>query len=160
MKLLTCLPPVIPNNAKVLILGTFPGCESLLQENYYAHGTNSFWKLLFTVFDKPISKNYEERVKLLHDNNIALWDIIASCSREGSSDKKITNPTPNNIPSLLESNPSIKTIIITSGDVQKHLFQYYPNLKAFSHIKVISSSSGTIGISFEEKLEDWRRIKN
>jgi hypothetical protein len=70
----------------------------------------------------------------------------------------IGDPTPHAIPSLLKNNPSIKVIIITSGDTQKYLFDFFPTLKTFPCVKVISSSSGTVGISFSKKLEDWRKI--
>lgn len=159
MKRLIGLPPVADENSRILILGTFPGCESLLQEKYYAHGTNSFWKLLFQVFNKPFSRDYSDRIKLVKENKIAVWDVIESCIREGSSDKKIVEPKPNDIPSFLKAYSNINTIVITSNEVKKHLFNFFPELKASNHQQIISSSSGTVGVSFNSKLERWKQLK-
>lgn len=159
MKRLKGLPPIADDHSRILILGTFPSCESLLQEKYYAHGTNSFWKLLFAVFDKPFSKEYDIRLNLLAETRIAVWDIVESCFREGSSDKKINDPKPNDIPSFLKSHPSVRTLIVTSNEVKRMLFQFFQELKSFNHKQVISSSSGTVGVSFYSKLEKWEQLK-
>jgi hypoxanthine-DNA glycosylase len=159
MKRLKGLPPLFKKNPTILILGTFPGCESILQEQYYAHGTNSFWKLLFNVFEKPFSKpNYQERNDLVIENGLAVWDVLESCFREGSSDNKIIDPIPNDIPKFLQQNPSVRTIIITSVKTEQYLFHYFTQLKSFNHLRILSSSSGTKGYSFEEKLKDWKQI--
>lgn len=160
MKRLKGLSPIHNSNSKVLLLGTFPSSESLMQERYYAHGTNTFWKLLFAVFDTPFSTDYSDRLRLLHENSIAIWDVIQSCAREGSSDKKITDPLPNNIPVFLKSQQNIKSIVITSGEVKKYLFQFFPELKTFQYYQVVSSSSGTFGYSFERKLGQWKLLES
>ena len=46
--------------------------------------------------------DYNLKLKTLLNNNIALWDTIKSCTREGSLDSDIQNETPNDIKSLLK----------------------------------------------------------
>lgn len=52
---------------------------------------------------------------MLLDNNIALWDSIASCRREGSLDSAIEDEIPNDISMFLQEHSAIKTICFNGG---------------------------------------------
>jgi deferrochelatase/peroxidase EfeB len=76
--------------------GTMPGVKSLEINQYYANPGNQFWKLLASSLNQAIPLNNEEKLNLIKNNKLALWDVLLSCEREGSSDAKIVNPVPNN----------------------------------------------------------------
>ncbi|WPV65956.1 DNA-deoxyinosine glycosylase [Chitinophaga sp. LS1] len=78
--------PIVDENSKILILGTMPGERSLQQQQYYGHKGNQFWKLIFTLVDKPLSDNYEDKKRLLLNKGIALWDVLEYCERTSSAD--------------------------------------------------------------------------
>lgn len=63
--------PIISNNAKVLILGTIPGKESILKNQYYANPRNQFWDILYSIFDVKNQNEYSDKCKFLCDNEIA-----------------------------------------------------------------------------------------
>jgi len=59
-------PPLLSATPKVLILGTMPSVKSLEQQEYYGNRQNVFWKLLFAVFEEPLSTLYQSKVKRLN----------------------------------------------------------------------------------------------
>lgn len=82
------LKPFNIDKAKVVILGSFPGEQSLEKGQYYANPTNQFWNLL-GIEDAL----YKEKLNTLAKMGIGLWDVIKSCDREGSLDKNIKDKT-------------------------------------------------------------------
>ena len=109
--------PSIDNNSKILILGSTPGVKSLEEQQYYAHPQNRFWKVIASICNEPKLHefDYELKLKTLLKNNIALWDTIKTCKRDGSLDSDIQNETPNDIGKLLKTYPNIKTICLNGN---------------------------------------------
>ena len=145
---ISCLNPIIENNCEILILGTIPGEMSLDKQNYYANPKNHFWDFiyrilipkwdLFQIIDNSIS--FEERYNLLLENKIALWDVVESCEREGSSDKKIKNEIINDFNSFFERHKNIKTVIFNGGNAKKY-FNKYNSYKSFEEIEFYQVNS-------------------
>lgn len=78
-------PPIADKKAKVLILGSMPGEESLRKNEYYANPKNCFWRIMAALLGFGGDLNYEERTRILKKNRIALWDVMKSCERRGAS---------------------------------------------------------------------------
>ena len=68
------LDPVFDQNARVLILGSFPSVRSREVGFYYGHPQNRFWKVLAAVCDAPVPASIDEKKAFLLANGIALWD--------------------------------------------------------------------------------------
>ena len=85
------IPPVYNSESKILILGSFPSVKSREVGFFYGHKQNRFWKVLAEIFSDSIPESIDEKKTFLLKNNIALWDVIASCDIEGSSDSSIKN---------------------------------------------------------------------
>ncbi|HIE11526.1 MAG TPA: hypothetical protein EYP62_07925, partial [Kiritimatiellae bacterium] len=60
------LSPEVPVNARVLVLGSFPGRESLRQRAYYAHPDNLFWAFMQELLGIPRTLPYRERLRRLN----------------------------------------------------------------------------------------------
>ncbi len=82
-------PPIANAKARVLILGSMPGGASLAAGQYYAHGQNLFWRILGDITGAAPSLPYALRARALKFHQIALWDVLASCKRDGSLDSAI-----------------------------------------------------------------------
>lgn len=108
-------PPILQSDSRILILGSFPSQASLNAGMYYSHGKNQFWPLLALSTGQPIPVSRDEKVRLLTESGIALWDMVASCERKGSLDQNILEPELNDIGGLLNSCPTIKRILLNGS---------------------------------------------
>ena len=97
------IPPVFDRNSKILILGSFPSVKSREGHFFYHHPQNRFWKTLAGVLDVPVPDTIAEKKAFLLSHRIALWDVIASCSIEGSSDSSIRDVVPNALSRILSA---------------------------------------------------------
>jgi len=159
MNRISSFPPIVDDNSRILILGSMPGAKSLQMQQYYAFPQNQFWKIMFQLFDEAFSEDYETRINLIKQNNVALWDVIESCERKGSSDTEIKDEIDNNIPELIESHPKIRTIFCNGQKSYKNLLKILG--KDFKiPIVVLPSTSPLHTAKFEEKLESWKVIKD
>jgi len=68
---------------------------------------------------------YNKRIAVLKQNRIGLWDIIASCSRRGSSDSTIRNAQVNEIAVIFERFHGIKAGILQRKRVMEILREKY-----------------------------------
>lgn len=149
-------PPLINSNSKVLILGTMPGEKSLILRQYYGNRGNQFWRLLFAIFGKDLSDDYMERVRLLEDNSIALWDVLEYCEREGSLDSKIKNERMNDLASLYERFPNIKYVFFSSKNAETYYNKYAIKQAGLQYDVLPSPSGANATMTFDEKLEIWK----
>ena len=157
----TSFKPSIDNNSKVLILGSMPGVKSLEVQQYYAHPQNRFWKVIGVICDEPsISEySYDLKLKILLKNNIALWDTIKSCKREGSLDSDIQNEIPNDIRVLLKKYTNVKTICLNGNKSYSAFKKYFPDLleKYFCY-KMPSTSPANARYNLDNLINEWSKF--
>ena len=120
----TGFPLVAKSDAKILILGSMPGQKSLEENQYYAHPRNSFWPIMFKLLKIDNELTYADRKTLLLKNNIALWDVLKSCYREGSLDSDIDQSTiePNDFIEFFSRHKQV-TAVFFNGAKAEQLFK-------------------------------------
>ncbi len=107
MPRLTSFPPIASPDARVLILGSMPGEESLRRQEYYAHPQNAFWFIMGELFSAGADLPYPERTGRLREAGVAVWDVLKHCRRAGSLDVSI-NPRRSSPTILRRFSPSIR----------------------------------------------------
>ncbi len=147
--------PIIFDDTKILILGTFPSLDSFRYDFYYAHKRNQFWKILSEIFLMPIETK-DEKIKLLKSSKIGLYDIVASCERENSSDTNLKKCILTDILSLLLSYPSIKLIAFTGQKAAKLYDREYKDL-SIKTVTLPSPSPAYASMRYEEKREIYKK---
>jgi len=158
------LPPIVSPRTRLLILGSFPGVASLRAQQYYGHPHNQFWKILQAIWPSvPMdtgANSYEKRSKWLLDRGMGLWDVYASCEREGSLDSAIRNPQVNDFASLKAFCPQLRMIAHNGGESFKHakLVRHSLGIEDFAVVKLPSTSPANASWNFERKLAAWRAV--
>ena len=154
----TGFPPIADHDSRILILGTMPGEKSLELQQYYGHRGNQFWRILFALFHTPFTEDYRERVRVLHVHKIALWDVLATCERQGSADSNITNETANDFGTLYTRCPYIRAIFF-SGKKAEALYGKYAIHPNHLPVFTLPSPSGAhASVNLEAKIDAWRAI--
>jgi TDG/mug DNA glycosylase family protein len=97
-------------SARVLILGSLPGKQSLEQQRYYAKPQNVFWRIMGELVGAGPELPYEERTAVLTKAGIALWDVCASAQRTGSLDSDIKDHVTNDFAKFLAEHPHLKLV--------------------------------------------------
>ena len=153
-------PPLANCKSEVLLLGTMPGIQSLAMAQYYGHPRNLFWKLIATIFDEPFPTDYKQKKEMLVRNNIAVWDVLQACERQGSLDSAIVEEVSNDFSVFFREHPNI-TLIAFNGNKSAAFFKKHVGFdKKYIYTTLPSTSPANAGISFEQKLADWKLIKN
>ena len=152
------IPPIYDGQSRVLILGSFPSVKSRAQAFFYAHPQNRFWKMLSMILGKNLPETIEEKLRFLLENKIALWDVIASCEINGSSDSSIRNASPNNIEIILRS-ADINLIIANGQTAKKYYDKFLRSVIRRDALCLPSTSPANARLSLENLINEWQIIK-
>lgn len=148
-------PPVIFKETEILILGSFPSIQSFEKNFYYAHPRNQFWKILEAVTTYPVN-NRDQKLWLLKECKLGLWDMIRSCSRDNSLDSSLENEEVNDIAALLEKYPKINKIAFT-GKKAEALFKIHFDHLEIETVYLPSPSAAYANMKIEEKIDAYKK---
>ena len=187
----TYLPPVeqhpfepfLPENAKVLMLGSFPPqAKRWSMEFYYPNFINDMWRILGLIFfgdknrfvDIPAKKfKLEEIVDFCAETGIAMYDTATAVRRlkDNASDKFLEVVTPTDIPALLRKIPKCQAIVTTGEKATDTLCQTFgtsvPSTGEYSEFHFegrpmrlyrMPSSSRAYPLSLDKKAAAYHRL--
>lgn len=152
------LPPLTSQNPRILILGSFPSALSLERREYYGNPKNRFWAVMELLFCVPSSIPYPERTQHLIACGVALWDVVASCERPGSSDSRIRKPVPNDIAGFIQAHPSVHLIAL-NGSTAGRLYHRWCEVPDMPSVVLPSTSPANAAMPFPEKFRCWEVLK-
>ncbi len=175
--------PFIPQNTKILFLGSFPPLrERWSMKFYYPNIINDFWRIIGIIFfdekeyfvNKAEKKFKEKEIKeFLTLKGIALYDAATEVVRlkENASDKFLEIVTPTNIAALLAQTPHCTTIVTTGqkatdtliallGCKEPPIGSYSTTTIAGRTIKLwrMPSSSRAYPLTIDKKAEHYRNL--
>ncbi len=153
------IPPLYDKESKILILGSFPSVKSREGCFFYHHPQNRFWKTLASVLEQKIPETIEDKRAFLITNHIAVWDVIASCTIEGSSDSSIKNVVPNDLTQILSCAPNVQ-IFCNGGTSHRYYRKYQEKLTGRTAIPLPSTSPANAAWSAERLKQEWSIIRD
>jgi hypoxanthine-DNA glycosylase len=152
---LSSLAPVVRSDMQALILGSFPGAASLRAQQYYAHPRNQFWPILGALLGLPLPElPYPERIHSLLSHRIGLWDVYASCRRNGSLDTAIRDAVPNDLGSLLVQAPGLHLVIHNGAESARRMREI--EALGLPALRLPSTSPANARLGLEAKLVLWQ----
>jgi hypoxanthine-DNA glycosylase len=155
--MLTGLPPVIAPNTQLIVLGSFPSVASLAAQQYYAHPRNQFWPVLGHLWGVDLrALPYTERLAVVRQRGLGIWDVYARCQREGSLDSAIEAAELNDLAGLRTLAPNLQAVAHNGGESAR-LMRLTRALGLTVH-RLPSTSPANASWSFERKLAAWREV--
>ena len=155
-----CFDASINKNSKILILGSMPGIRSLKLQEYYAHPQNRFWRIMSDLFNDGIKpQTYQAKLNLLLSHQIALWDVITSCKREGSLDSAITAEQVQDFPLFLANYPNIGCICFNGNKAKQTYIKHVGMImtERINYIALPSTSPANARWNYDDLLIVWKK---
>lgn len=147
----------------MLILGSMPGRASLEAGQYYAHAQNLFWCILGEITGAAPAAPYAARAHALKDCGIALWDVLASCAREGSLDSAIDDASihANDFAAFYHAHRGITQVFFNGAKAEacyrRHVLPAIEGLGPRSHVRLPSTSPANASMPRAHKERAWKR---
>jgi TDG/mug DNA glycosylase family protein len=151
------LEPVDGKNPEILVLGSFPSQKSLRHAEYYGNPRNHFWKIVEALYGIDTALPYFARMEQVRENHIALWDVVASCTRPGSADARISRPVFNDIAGFAAARPTLR-IIALNGSTAGRFYSRIAEDITVPSIVLPSTSPAYAGMTIAEKIQRWSVI--
>lgn len=142
----------------MLILGSLPGEVSLAEQRYYAHPQNLFWRLVGRAIGVDlVALDYDARLAALRKAKIALWDTVASATRNGSLDAAIRDAEHAPLAELVATLPDLRAVAFNG---RKSAAIGRPQLAAskLALIDLPSSSPAYASMALSDKERLWARL--
>lgn len=155
---ISCFPPILPAKPRVLILGSMPSVQSLRDNMYYANPQNAFWSILFEVCAEPFSRDFARWRAICLKYEIAVWDVLQCCVRQGSADSSISAAQANNLVDLLARTPSIQGVCYNGGAAWRYAAPQRAHI-SLPQYQLPSTSPAYAALSRQKKLEHWMILR-
>lgn len=154
-----CFAPAVTPDVRVLILGSLPGERSLVQQQYYAHPRNQFWRLVGELAGEELAYlEYEARLSRLHAHGIGLWDVVATAVRPGSLDQHLRDIIPNRLVDLTASLPELRAVAFNGSTASRIGRREIGQAESLTLID-LPSSSPAYTLPYARKADAWRTLR-
>jgi hypoxanthine-DNA glycosylase len=154
---LSGLAPVVADDTRLLVLGSFPSAASLAAAQYYAHPRNQFWTILSTLWGIDLRAfPYAERLEQVRRRGLGIWDVYATCRREGSLDSAIEDAAANDLAGLVAGLPALRAIAHNGGESARAM--KWTRSLVGEVARLPSSSPANASWSLARKVQAWREV--
>nr|QGT51158.1 DNA-deoxyinosine glycosylase [uncultured Firmicutes bacterium] len=150
-------PPLYDENSRILILGSFPSVKSREVNFFYGHPQNRFWKMLAGVLNCDVPQTIEEKRGMVLAHHIAMWDAIAACEIEGSSDSSIKRAQANDFTPIFQT-ANIRAVFTNGQQAHKMYEKYCAKNYDVPEFCMPSTSPANAAWSLPKLIAQWHSI--
>ena len=130
---------------------------------YYAYPHNAFWPIMGELFGAGPTVSYGKRVLILRRAGLALWDVMASCVREGSLDADIEEMSivPNDFHAFFDAHPRVKHVFFNGAKAEncfRRTVRPPVSDRGLRFTRLPSTSPAHASLSLPQKLKAWRAV--
>lgn len=116
------------------------------------------------LFGAGVDREYSERIEVLHEYGIAVWDVLKLCTRAGSLDSAIVESSIviNDFARFFEAYPNVGRVFFNGAKAEQSYRRYVvpsmelPNVE---FVRLPSTSPAHASLTFERKLAVWRAVE-
>ena len=151
----------IPPNAKVIIIGSFPGRGHAAESDnewFYESKRNQFWKIISAVYQIELN-DVTQKKKLFREKGIAIGDLFYKVKRtkDNNSDSSLQVIEYNDKAlSKIFKTKKFQIIFFTSKYIEKEFKKLFP---AMENIASLPSPSPRVAtISLADKIKAYKMI--
>jgi double-stranded uracil-DNA glycosylase len=154
----TAFDLVADSRCHLLVLGSFPGVQSLRAGRYYAHPRNQFWDLmgLATGVDL-VPLDYPARLAALVARGVGLWDVVQTARRAGSLDSALRDVAPRDLRAVAAGLPGLRALAFNGATAfaigRRQMGEDCP-----LPLIALPSSSPAHTVGLTAKAEAWRAL--
>jgi hypoxanthine-DNA glycosylase len=157
--------PFIPQNARYLLLGSFPGrINTRAGEWYYETERGQFWKIMRAVYGRDLATK-DEKIKFMTDLKMALSDTIYKVERtEGNNSDinlKVIEYNAKTVEKILKEN-KIERVYFSSRFVENIFKTKYKTIadkySGIGFITLPSSSPRYAKMGLEDKIKTYKSL--
>lgn len=177
------LQPFLPENAKILMLGSFPPARHRwCMDFFYPNYINDMWRIFglclyggknHFVDEEHHTFRREAIIEMLHEQGVALYDTASVVRRlkNTASDKDLEVVEPTDLTALVRQLPRLETIVTTgekaTGLLAAHFGITAPRVGAFTDFTFdgrplrfyrMPSSSRAYPMRLEKKAEYYQSV--
>lgn len=160
------LPAFVYPGTRVLVLGSFPGVASLRAQQYYGHPQNQFWRILAALWPAhplPPAQDYGARCAWVLARGLGIWDVYATCQREGSLDTSIRSARLNDFAALRARVPHLAAIVHNGGASYARARQVRACMgltqdSPIASLRLPSTSPANASWSLARKQQAWAEV--
>lgn len=118
------------------------------------------------LFEAPVD-TYAQRVELIQNNGLALWDVLKFCERHGSLDTRIDDATieVNDFFAFFRKHPAITHVFFNGAkserEFMKRVLPILPDEVSarLEFSRLPSTSPAHAGLKPADKLKAWKAVK-
>lgn len=157
----SAFPPVVAPHTRVLVLGSLPGEASLKAQRYYAHPANRFWHLIGGVIGRSDFPGlaYEDRLAVLLDAGIGLWDAVATAQRKGSLDTALRSVEPAPLADLAATLPALRAVAFNGTASARIATPQLAGRTDLARVQLPSSSPAYCAVTLAQKQAQWNSLR-